>query len=170
MGDFFIIDGYNIINNWECLKDISKEDLEFARQRLLDLLMEYKVYKDGIIIVVFDAHQVRGNIGKKFLINGIEVVFTKEGETADEYIEKLVYNLKKTDKKVFVITSDWLEQRTIMMLGAVRIPVSEFISDINLMKNEQKRKMPGVKAKDNIIWDNISPETLDRLQRLRRGK
>jgi len=57
-----------------------------------------------------------------------------------------------------------------MMLGAVRIPVSEFISDVNLMRNECKRKMSRIKDKDNIIWDNISPDILDRLQRLRRGK
>jgi len=103
MGDFFIVDGYNLINNWEYLKNISKEDLDFAREKLLDVLMEYKVYKNGNIIVVFDAHQVEGNIGKKFIINGLEVVFTKEGETADEYIEKLVYNLKNPKKKFLLL-------------------------------------------------------------------
>ena len=118
--EYLFVDGYNIINSWESLKEKQKNSLEEARDTLLEILADYHHYSGIEIIVVFDAHLVKGNSGKEFNYKGIHVVFTKEHETADHYIERTVDSLGKI-KRIRVATSDWLEQQIVLSRGGIRI-------------------------------------------------
>lgn len=106
---YLIVDGYNIVHAWEELSCLIEDNLEGARMRLLDLLSNYQAFVKVKTIVVFDAYKVKGNIGEMFDYHNIHVVYTKEAETADSYIEKLTHRISK-DYQVTVATSDGLIQ------------------------------------------------------------
>ena len=108
--EFLLVDGYNIIHAWDELKELAEDvSLESARQRLMDVLSNYKGTSKATIILVFDGYLVKGNIGTVYEYNNIYVVYTKEAETADHYIERVVTSLPK-HYKVRVATGDGLEQ------------------------------------------------------------
>lgn len=122
--EYLIVDGYNIIYSWEELKDVSRTNIDSARDMLIDILCNYRGYKKCNLLLVFDAYRVKRNQGKKYSQAGIEIVFTKEDETADTYIERKVHELR--DKyKITVATSDGLIQQTIMSLGGLRMSARE---------------------------------------------
>jgi len=123
---YLLVDGYNIIFADEKLKAVAKDSLEHAREILIERLCDYKITTDMEVIAVFDAYRVKGNPGEVEKVRGISVVYTKEAETADAYIEKCVHKLEKKHK-VSVATSDALEQLIIFGTGALRIPASSFI-------------------------------------------
>ncbi|MGE4284226.1 MAG: NYN domain-containing protein, partial [Clostridia bacterium] len=122
--EYLIIDGYNIINAWPDLAIAAKECLEDARWKLLEVLANYQGYKKNKVIVVFDAHLVRGSQEKKEIYSGVEIVYTKENETADNYIEKLVHEIGR-NQTVRVATSDFLEQTIVLSKGATRLSANE---------------------------------------------
>ena len=122
--DYLLVDGYNIIHAWEDLRRVAAEDLDGARHRLIDRLRNYQGWKRNRIIVVFDAYRVKGNHGAVERLGDLTVVYTKEAETADMYIEKATYQLGK-EHRVRVATSDGLEQLIILGHGAVRVPAAE---------------------------------------------
>ncbi|MGN8647852.1 NYN domain-containing protein [Gracilibacillus sp. HCP3S3_G5_1] len=132
--DVLLVDGYNMIGAWEELKSLKETDLEQARLLLIDKMAEYQAYRKRKVIVVFDAYEVRGLENRQQQYK-VEVIFTKENETADQCIERLVKEFKNVRTKVFVATSDYTEQRTIFAQGAFRISAREL--DIEL-KNIQK--------------------------------
>jgi predicted RNA-binding protein with PIN domain len=99
LNKYLLIDGYNIINAWPDLREIALINFEEARERLIQQFVDYKFYTGEMIIIVFDAHSVKQNHLKREYIDGIEVVFTKEYQTADSYIEKKVEELTKKQKK-----------------------------------------------------------------------
>jgi len=122
--EILLVDGYNIIFAWEELKEMSKLNLESARDMLIDILRNYQGYTGKRIVVIFDAYKQPGNTGHRESWNDLEVVFTKENETADQYIEKFVLeNVKKL--RITVATSDGLEQMLIFGQGALRMPARE---------------------------------------------
>ncbi len=123
--EFLLVDGYNIINAWKELIELSKFSLESARLKLMDILANYQGFKKNTVIVVFDAYLVKGNTRKIFKHNDIYVVYTKEAETADHYIERVVHKLPKC-YNIRVATSDNLEQCIILGQGDTRISESEF--------------------------------------------
>lgn len=127
--EYLLVDGYNIIFSWEELKKLSETNLEAARNSLMDILCNYQGFKQCTVILVFDAYKVKGNPGEVQKYNNIYVVYTKEAETADMYIEKAVHEM---DKKynVSVATSDGIEQLIIMGQGARRISAREFKEEI----------------------------------------
>ncbi|MBP2655076.1 MAG: yacP [Firmicutes bacterium] len=130
MADFMLVDGYNVINAWPELVALI-ENLDYARDRLVDILSGYGAYKEYRIVIVFDAHAVAGEstifeVRPKWL----EVVFTKEGETADSYIEKKAYQLVRQGEVVHVVTSDRAEQLTVLGMGAWRISVRELLNEV----------------------------------------
>lgn len=126
---YLLIDGYNIIFAWDELKDVAKDNLEDARNMLIDRVCSYRALHSQEIIIVFDAYKVKGNRGEVEKIHNISVVYTKEAQTADAYIEKTAYELGKKHH-VQVATSDGLEQMIILGSGAVRISAAAFIKDM----------------------------------------
>lgn len=132
--EYLLVDGYNIIFAWEDLKEIAKENLESARNMLTDRLCNYRGFKQCEIILVFDAYKVKGNKGEVEDINNIKVVYTKEAETADTYIEKVSYKLSR-NHRVRVATSDGVEQLIILGNGAQRVSASEFLKEVQQIEN-----------------------------------
>jgi len=123
--EYLLVDGYNIIFAWDELKALAKDNIEASRAALIDLLCNYQGFQNCQVIVVFDAYKVKGNPGSVVKYDNIYVVYTKEAETADAYIEKTTYELGKK-YRVRVATSDRLEQMIILGHGAIRISAGEF--------------------------------------------
>jgi predicted RNA-binding protein with PIN domain len=165
------VDGYNVINSWPDLKQRKDFSFEAARQTLIDKLHNYVVFKACKIVLVFDAHKVMGNLEKKEEVNkNISVIFTKDGETADSYIEKQV-NLLGRKCEIVVVTSDWLEQQTIFQRGAVRMSSLEFYNEVVKVEKSIKIKADKNKSSDkNSISDNIDEKTARILEEIRRSK
>ncbi len=127
--EYLLVDGYNIIFAWEELKALSQESLEAARQSLMDILSNYQGYRKCGVILVFDAYKVQGNPGSVEKYHNISVVYTKEAETADMYIEKVTYDIGKK-YRVRVATSDGMEQLIILGHGAQRVPALAFRAEV----------------------------------------
>ena len=127
--EYLIVDGYNVIFAWDELKAIAAENLDGARDRLNDILCNYQGYKQCHLIVVYDAYKRKGNAGSEQDYHNIHLVFTREGQTADMYIEEFVRSLGKK-VKVTVATSDSLEQLTVSSGGALRMSSSELLLEI----------------------------------------
>lgn len=128
--DYLLVDGYNIIFAWSELKDIARSDLEGARGRLIDILCNYQGFAGCELIAVFDAYKVKNNPGTVEKINNINVVYTKEAETADMYIEK-VSRVLSANNRVRVATSDSLEQLIILGGGALRLSAENFKKEVD---------------------------------------
>ncbi len=137
--EILIVDGYNIIFAWDELKEMSKLNLESARDMLVDILRNYQGYTGKRILVIFDAYKQPGNIGHREKWDDLEVVFTKENETADQYIEKFVLeHVKKL--RITVATSDGLEQMLIFGQGALRMPARELRQQVIGANQEMRDK------------------------------
>lgn len=165
------VDGYNVINSWPNLKEQKDISFEGARQSLIDKLHNYGVFKECRIILVFDAHKVPGSIEKAETINkNISVVFTKESETADAYIERHVNELGRRHE-IVVVTSDNLEQQTIFQRGAVRMSSIEFYYEIIKIENTINIKTTKNNINNkNILEDNIADDVVKELEKIRRGR
>ena len=127
--EYLLVDGYNIIFAWDELKALASESLEAARQSLADVLSNYQGYRKCGVILVFDAYKVKGNPGSVEKYKNIHIVYTKEAETADAYIEKATYDMRK-QYRVRVATSDGMEQLIILGHGAIRIPANIFRAEV----------------------------------------
>ncbi len=136
--EYVLVDGYNIIFAWEELKALAKENLEHAREELIRILCNYQGYKRCELILVFDAYKVKGNKGEVEQVGGISIVYTKEAETADMYIEKTTRVLGKRHR-VRVATSDGLEQLIILGSNAMRVSANEFYGEIKETEREIRR-------------------------------
>ena len=135
---YILVDGYNLIFAWEKLKLLAEKDFGASREALIDILSNYQGYTEHIVILVFDAYNVRGGVGSIEKCKGIDVVYTKEAETADMYIEKTTHKIAR-DNIVRVVTSDALEQLIIMGNGALRVSSQGFIAEIDMINNEIKQ-------------------------------
>lgn len=127
--EYLLVDGYNVIFSWDDLREISKDNIEGARNMLINILSNYQGYKKCEVILVFDAYKVKGNHREIETVDNINIVYTKEAETADMYIEKVSHKLAKKHK-VRVVTSDALEQIIILGNGALRVSSKEFLGEI----------------------------------------
>lgn len=165
------VDGYNVINSWPNLKFQKDYSFDGARQSLIDSLHNYSVYEGCKITIVFDAHKVSRSIEKKEDINrNISIVFTKDGETADAYIEREVHNIGRRFE-VYVVTSDWLEQQTIFQRGAVRVSSIEFYNEVLNTENIIKSKtLKNSNLSKNNLLDNVNEEVFNKLEAMRRSK
>ena len=143
--DYLLVDGYNIIHAWDDLRAAAREDLDGARSRLIDRLRNYQGWKKCNVIVVFDAYRVKGNPGSVEKAGDVFVVYTKEAETADMYIEKTTYALarERREHRVRVATSDGLEQMIILGHGAVRMPAAELEFEVRQVEAEIRRIIGG---------------------------
>ena len=165
------IDGYNVLNSWPNLKDLKNTSFYGARNKLIDILHNYGSYNGCKIVLVFDGHKVAGNIESKEEINkNLSIVFTKDGETADAYIEKEVHSVGRR-YEVYVVTSDWLEQQTIFQRGAVRMSSLEFYNEvINLESKIRVKAENNMNSQKNNLGDNIDEDILTKLEKLRRSR
>ncbi|MDY3821969.1 MAG: translation factor GTPase family protein [Eubacteriales bacterium] len=128
--EYLLVDGYNIIFAWDDLAAIAKEDMDLARSRLVNLMCNYRGLHRCEIILVFDAYRIKGNTGSVETVNNISVVYTKEAETADSYIERTTHELSK-NYRVQVATSDRMEQLIIIGNGAMRISADAFRKEVD---------------------------------------
>lgn len=131
--DCLLVDGYNIIFAWEELRELAKINIDSARDRLMDILCNYQGTLGGLLILVFDAYKVKGGPGSVMQYHNIYVVFTKEAETADQYIEKTVHQMA-SKYRITVATSDALEQRIVFGAGAMRMSAAGLYEAVELEK------------------------------------
>lgn len=168
--EYLLVDGYNIIFAWDSLRKLADDNLDFAREKLINIMCNYQGIKNYNIIIVFDAHLVKGNLGSVQKYGNLFVVYTKEAETADNYIEKTTSILKK-DYTVRVATSDGLEQVIIMGNGAIRVSASELEEDVKTVNKSVSEKIEQRKPiKNNLLMDNLDEEAAQWLENLRRKK
>ena len=137
--EYLLVDGYNIIFAWNSLKELAQVNLDGARGRLMDILSNYQGYRKIHLILVFDAYKVKGNPGSTVRYHNIDVVYTKEAETADQYIEKVTHEIGRKHH-VRVATSDGLEQLIILGAGAVRVSARELQEEV-MEAGEELRQM-----------------------------
>ena len=133
--EYVLVDGYNVIHAWDNLKELINENMELARNLLINTLCNYQGYKKCELILVFDAYKIKGHVREVEKINNITVVYTKEAETADMYIERASYKLAKNNR-VRVVTSDCMEQLIIIGNGAIRVTAKEFREEIDAAEEE----------------------------------
>ncbi|MDO4535534.1 MAG: NYN domain-containing protein [Clostridium perfringens] len=163
------VDGYNVINSWSELNERKKYSYEAARQKLIEMLENYGAYKNCKIFLVFDAHKVVGNLEKQDTVGNITVVFTKDGETADSYIERSVDEIGRK-VEVVVVTSDSLEQQTIFQRGAIRMSSIEFHNEVIEAEKiiRKKTEKNNVSSNKNFLSDRIDREIFEKLDKIRK--
>lgn len=168
--EYLLVDGYNIIFAWEELAELAKVNLDSARGKLMDILSNYQGYKKMTLILVFDAYKVKGNPGSVSMYHNIHVVYTKEAETADQYIEKVTHEIARK-YRVTVATSDGLEQLIIMGQGAARISARELKEEIMSTNREIREAFleKPVSGKQ-YLFDELSEELADHMEEVRLGK
>ena len=164
--EYLLVDGYNIIFAWEDLKELSEINLEAARGKLMDILSNLQGALGCTLILVFDAYRVEGGAREIFRYHNIHVVYTKEAETADQYIEKTVHELGRK-YRVTVATSDGLEQVIIMGQGASRLSASGLRELVELTRRELRETLEGKAVPmKNYLLENLSPEVRSRIEEL----
>lgn len=136
--DVLIVDGYNFLHNWPELTRLKEASFDHARDKLITELINFQAYWGGRVIIVFDAHKVSGATEKREKIGGVEVIYSREGETADAVIERLVGDITEAGQ-VYVATSDWAEQRMILGKGALRLPARELKVYLEQAREEMAR-------------------------------
>ena len=136
------MDGYNIIFAWDELKTLAAENLDAARSQLIHILANYRGWRQCKLILVFDAYRVKGNPGSITEEAGISIVYTKEAETADTYIERISHELAK-DTRVRVATSDGTEQIIILGNGAFRMSAEELRLEIAEAVRQMREHLAG---------------------------
>lgn len=171
MEEFLIVDGYNIIGAWPELRELKqKEQLQEARDELINWLIEYQAFSGRSVIIVFDAHQVPGK-GKKYNDKKITVYYSKENETADELIEKLVGELLHRKRQIYVATSDYTEQNLIFGQGALRISARELAIEKETIKKSIKQNVnKNNKRMKSSILSSLDGEMIKFFENWRRKK
>ena len=154
--EYILVDGYNIIFAWEELRALAQTDLKAARDRLLDILSDYAGYSKKNLICVFDAYKVAGGTERVYKHHNIDVIFTREAETADQYIEKAAHELTK-QYQVTVATSDAIEQVIIFGAGALRLSAANFAEIVKGAQAEMKEKyLNGAAAESLPLKESIA--------------
>ena len=168
--EYLLVDGYNIIFAWEELNELAKASIDAARNKLMDILSNYQGFIGCTLILVFDAYKVKGNQGEVQKYHNIYVVYTKEAEIADQYIEKTTHEIGRK-YKVTVATSDALEQVIVMGQGAYRISARDFYEEVERTEkqireiNERERG-----EKRNYLLDYARKEDAREMEKVRLGK
>lgn len=164
-----LVDGYNMIGAWPELERLKESGLEDARDRLLDMLAEYQGYSGTKVYVIFDAHRVPG-LGKTYNQHKLTVIYTKEKETADECIERLVGELSGYGRHIYVATSDLVEQHVTFGKGALRISARELLIEVEQNRRRIGETVSGTPpAKRNPLDGLLDLDIRRKLERLRRG-
>ncbi|PZE19174.1 NYN domain-containing protein [Paenibacillus xerothermodurans] len=170
MQEILIVDGYNIIGAWPELQKLKEVSLEEARDRLIEMLAEYQSYSGVKVLLVFDAYYVPG-LGGKYVQSKLRIFYTKEKETADELIERLVAENIGRRRQIYVATSDMTEQHVIFGKGAFRVPAGELRIKLDLAKREIQHKIKEERSgKRNTFDSKLSNEMKDLFEKWRRGQ
>lgn len=168
--EYLLVDGYNIIFAWEDLKELSEINIEAARMKLMDILSNYQGYKKQTLILVFDAYKVPGNVGEVQKYHNIHVVYTKEAETADQYIEKTVQEIGKK-YHVTVATSDALEQMIILGQGAQRISAKGLLEEILTVNQEIRNEhLNRPQSASHYLFESLPEEMAELMDEVRLGR
>lgn len=166
--DILLVDGYNIIGAWKELRALKVGKLVDARDRLIEMMAEYKAYSGWRVIVVFDAHLVPG-VEKKKKQHEVEVIFTRENETADERIEKLTSVLATRRDQIHVATSDSTEQWVIFAQGALRKSARELEIEMELIQTNISKKVKAIQDQRPYSKILLSEEITEIFEKWRRG-
>ena len=168
--EYLLVDGYNIIHAWEDLKELAKVNIEAARGRLMDILCNYQGFKRCTVILVFDAYNVEGDILEIQKYHNIHVVYTKEAETADQYIEKVVHEIGRK-YHVTVATSDGVEQVVTLGQGGTLISAREFLEEVRYVeaaiREEARARRESVKT---YLFDQVDEELARKMEKVRLGE
>lgn len=168
MRKYLIIDGYNVINSWQDVFNLNQISLENARDKFLILLSDYQGYSGLGIIVVFDAHMVHKGFGSIEAYDNIRVIYTKENQTADGFIERFVKN-HGAGMDLTVVTADYLEQKTIFSKGGLRMTPRELKNElVAKRKDGQIKKEPTIDR--NFLESRLTCEQRDIFEALRRTR
>lgn len=169
--DHLLVDGYNVMNAWPELAAL-QDNLEHARDRLVDILAHYGAFMDYQVVVVFDAHFVAGGQMHRQIAQGITVIFTEEGSTADSCIEKLAYDLVRRGEEVYVATSDGAEQMLVLGVGAYRISARELLKDVKRVNKVIRDRFADSAhhRRRHELENRLDGDVARRLNELRRGR
>ena len=165
--EYLLVDGYNIIFSWDELRSLSETNIDSARDKLMDIMCNYQGYKKVELILVFDAYKVHGGKGEVFDYHNIHVVYTKEAETADQYIEKVTHEIGKKHK-VVVATSDRLEQMIVWGQGAKRLSAQGLREEIETINNEIRDHVKEHAGK-RYLFDDVDGEIGEMIDTIRKN-
>ena len=167
--EYLLVDGYNIIFAWQELNELAQRNIDSARDKLMDIMCNYQGAKKVNLILVFDAYKVSGGQGEVFDYHNIHVVYTKEAETADQYIEKVTHELSRK-YQVTVATSDRLEQMIIWGAGAKRISAPGFYEEVMNTIQEVRENIERDNPRNkNYLKDSLSREAYEKLEKIKQN-
>jgi len=169
MKQVLLVDGYNMIGAWPELRKLADDSLEDARDRLLDMLANYRGYSGKAVVVVFDAHQVPGP-GSRYRQGGVDVIFTNEKETADEVIERMAGELSGRGTVIQVATSDSAEQHVAFGRGALRMSARELLIQVREAEEQIRRRLDEPPPRRASLDEALSEEMRLLLEKWRRGR
>jgi predicted RNA-binding protein with PIN domain len=170
MDDVLIVDGYNIIGAWPRLRELRDRNLDQARDLLIDAIADYQGFSGMKCIIVFDAYNVPG-LGRQYNLRKVEVYYTKEKETADECIERLVKQLARRRRQIYVATSDFTEQNVAFGSGALRVSARELLIKVRESEREISTRVKEKPLSERNTFDkHLSGELRDLFEKWRKGQ
>ena len=168
--EYLLVDGYNIIFAWDDLKELAKENIEAARNKLMDILCNYQGFKKCAVILVFDAYKVEGYAMEIQKYHNIHVVYTKEAETADQYIEKVVHQIGRK-YHVTVATSDGVEQVVTLGQGGKLISAREFREEVEIVRRQIQEEWESRRESGrNYLFDHMDDAMREEMNEVRLGR
>lgn len=169
MQEFYVVDGYNVIHAWPDFVKMLENGFDHCRDKLVGILANFAGFEGASIKVVFDAHLVKKGLEHLEKVNGVEVYYTQEGETADSLIERIVGDLIKQGN-VYVVTSDWDEQRIIFGRGAYRLTPKEFRAQVIKVNKEGIEVFSKSRPTEGYLEDKLPKDIKQILEKWRRSK
>lgn len=169
MEEILVVDGYNIIGASQSMKLLQEDDFAKARDWLIEKLAEYQGFMGIKVYLIFDAHRIPG-IGRKIKQNKIEVIYTKKNETADERIERLVREIKRVQRRIYVATSDHTEQWVVFGQGALRKSAKELINELKNVDSKIKDTVKYNYQEKSRGKFPLKPEMAEIFEKWRRGQ
>lgn len=169
--EVLVVDGYNIINAWEELIEIAQTSLENARGRLNFMIAEYSSYKGIHSYIIYDAYKVKSALNREEKTQYTTIIYTKENQTADSYIEKFIHDFEdKRHTIIRVATDDMAEQNMILGKGAARMPTWELYLEIKESQKNIKEKINKRQVNKNTLDTILKQDIVEKLEKMRRGK
>ncbi|MBO4359936.1 MAG: TetM/TetW/TetO/TetS family tetracycline resistance ribosomal protection protein, partial [Eubacteriaceae bacterium] len=156
---WYVIDGYNVIFAWDELRDLADRDIAAAREKLIHIVSNFSAFSAVETVLVFDGYRVKGSPGEKSDYQGIHLVYTRENETADAYMQKLLAEMGKNDR-VYVVTSDALVQLSAMHSGALRRSAADFREEVEQAGEEIRRILASQEKESFLIGESVEKETV----------